>query len=112
MAAMVSHDILVPTDFGPGSRLALERALRSLGPEGGTICVLHVLDQHLIAQMQALAPDLPEPALRARLRQQAETHYAQLVGGLARDNLTLEPMIIEGTPFRRSCNWRMISTWI
>ena len=99
MAAMVSHDILVPTDFGPGSRLALERAMRSLGPEGGTICVLHVLDQHLIAQMQALAPDLGAPALRARLRQQAETHYAQLVVGLARDNMTLEPMIIEGTPF-------------
>ena len=60
MADMVSHDILVPTDFSPGSRLALERARRSLGPEGGTICVLHVLDQHLIGQMQALVPDLGE----------------------------------------------------
>ena len=50
MAAMVSHDMLVPTDFGPGSRLALERAIQSLGPEGGTIGVMHVLDQHLIAQ--------------------------------------------------------------
>jgi nucleotide-binding universal stress UspA family protein len=98
MAAMVSHDILVPTDFGPGSLLALERALRSLGPEGGTICVLHVLDQHLIAQMQALVPDLSETQLRARLRQQAETHYANLVAGLAQDNVTLEPLIIEGTP--------------
>ena len=81
MAAMVSHDILVPTDFGPGSRLALERAMRSLGPEG-TICVLHVLDQHLIAQMQALVPDVGETELRARLRQQAEPHYADLVAGL------------------------------
>jgi nucleotide-binding universal stress UspA family protein len=99
MAAMVSHDILVPTDFGPGSLLALERAMRSLGPEGGTICVLHVLDQHLIAQMQALVPDFDETQLRARLRQQAETHYANLVAGLAQDNVTLEPLIIEGTPF-------------
>lgn len=99
MAAMVSHDILVPTDFGPGSRLALERAMRSLGPDGGTICVLHVLDQHLITQMQALVPDLGETELRARLRQQAETHYAHLVAGLAQDNVTIEPMIIAGTPF-------------
>src|SRR5215472_14450555 len=99
MTAMVSHDILVPTDFRPGSRLALERALRSLGPEGGTICILHVLDQHLIAQMQALVPDLVESELRARIRQQAETHYADLVAGLARDNVTLAPMIIEGIPF-------------
>ena len=99
MAAMVSHDILVPTDFGPGSLLALERALRSLGPEGGTIGVLHVLDQHLIAQMQALVPDLGATQLRARLRQQAETHYTNLVAGLAQDNVTLEPLIVEGTPF-------------
>ena len=99
MAAMVSHDILVPTDFSSGSRLALERAVRSLGPEGGTICVLHVLDQHLIAEMQALVPGLGETELRTRLRQQAETRYAQLVVGLAQDNVTVEPMIIEGTPF-------------
>ena len=99
MAAMVSHDILVPTDFGPGSRLALERALQSLGPEGGTIGVLHVLDQHLIAQMQALVPDVGETELRSRLQQQAETRYADLAAGLAQDNVTIEPLIIAGTPF-------------
>ena len=99
MAAMVSHDILVPTDFGPGSRLALERALRSLGPEGGTICVLHVLDQHLIAHMQVLVPDVGETQLWTRLRQQAEAHYANLVAGLARANVTVEPLIVEGIPF-------------
>jgi nucleotide-binding universal stress UspA family protein len=60
---------------------------------------LHVLDQHLITQMQALVPDLGETELRTRLRQQAETHCAHLVAGLAQDNVTIEPMIIEGTPF-------------
>src|SRR5215831_3694860 len=49
--------------------------------------------------MQALLPDLVESELRARIRQQAETHYADLVAGLARDNVTLAPMIVEGTPF-------------
>ena len=99
MATMVSHDILVPTDFGPGSRLALERAMQGLGPEGGTIGVLHVLDQHLIAQMQALVPDVGETELRVRLQQQAELRYADLVAGLAQANVTIEPIIIEGTPF-------------
>jgi nucleotide-binding universal stress UspA family protein len=96
---MVSHDILVPTDFGPGSRLALERAIQSLGPEGGTIGVLHVLDQHLLAQMQALAPDVGATELRARFQQQAERRYADLVAGLAQANVTIEPLIIVGTPF-------------
>lgn len=99
MTAMSSRDIVVPTDFGPGSRLALERAIRGLGPEGGTICVLHVLDQRLLAQVQALVPDLSEAELRARFRQHAETHCAELVAGLAQDNVTIEPMIVEGLPF-------------
>jgi nucleotide-binding universal stress UspA family protein len=99
MTDRVSQDILVPTDFGPGSHLALERAIRSLGPEGGNICVLHVIDQHLITRMQACIPEIDETELRARLRQEAEAHYAQLVASLERDQATVEPMIIEGTPF-------------
>jgi nucleotide-binding universal stress UspA family protein len=99
MVEMVSQDILVPTDFGPGSRLALERAIRSLGPEGGTICVLHVIDQHLIAQMHTLMPEVGEAELHRRLRQQADTHYAHLVAGLEPGKATVEPMIIEGKPF-------------
>ena len=98
MVDMVSQDILVPTDFGPGSRLALERAIRSLGPEGGNICVLHVIDQHLIAEMQTLMPETGEAELRARLRQQADAHYAQLVAGLEHGKATVEAMIIEGEP--------------
>lgn len=99
MVAIISQDILVPTDFRPGSRLALERAIRSLGPEGGHICVLHVLDQHLIDHTRTLLPEIRETELRARLRQQAEAHYAQLVADLERGKATVEPMIIEGQPF-------------
>jgi nucleotide-binding universal stress UspA family protein len=72
--------------------------MRSFGPEGGTICVLHVLDQHLIAQMQALVPDVGETQLWARLQQQAEVHDANLVAGLAQANVTVEPLIIAGIP--------------
>jgi nucleotide-binding universal stress UspA family protein len=99
MTERVSRDILVPTDFSPGSRLALERAMRSFGPEGGNICVLHVLDEHLIARMQACFPDTDATELQARLRREAEAHYAELVAGLACDQVTVEPMIIVGTPF-------------
>lgn len=99
MADLVSHDILVPTDFGPGSRLALERAIRTLEPEGGTICVLHVIDQQVTQQMQALLPELTEAELRQRFRQQAEAHYAALIVGLETSKATVEPFIIEGKPF-------------
>jgi nucleotide-binding universal stress UspA family protein len=99
MTDRLSQDILVPTDFAPGSRLALERAIRSLGPEGGNICVLHVIDQRLIAQIQACLPEMDETELRARLRREAATHYTQLVASLDCGQATVEPMIIEGTPF-------------
>jgi len=95
----MERDMLGPTDCGPGSRLALERAMRRLGPEGGTIGVLHVLDQHLIAQIQALVPDVGEPQRWARLRQQAEAHDANLVAGLAWATVTVEPLMIDGIPF-------------
>jgi nucleotide-binding universal stress UspA family protein len=58
-----------------------------------------VLDQHLIAHMQVLVPDVGETQLWARLRQQAEAHYANLVAGLARANVTVEPLIVAGIPF-------------
>lgn len=99
MADIVSHDILVPTDFGPGSRMALEQAVRSLGPSGGNICVLHVIDQLVIGQMHRLVPELTEAALRQRLRQQAEIQYAELVTGLDCGKAAVEPFIIEGKPF-------------
>jgi hypothetical protein len=68
-----------------------------------------VLDQHLIAQIQALVPDVGEPQLWARLRQQAEAHDANLVAGLARANVTVEPLIIDGSPFLRLCSWPTIA---
>jgi nucleotide-binding universal stress UspA family protein len=99
MADGVSQDILVATDFSPGSRLALERAIHSLRPEGGHICVLHVIDERLIVQMHTCLPEMDESELRTRLRREAEAHYTQLVAGLERGQATVEPMIIEGTPF-------------
>jgi nucleotide-binding universal stress UspA family protein len=58
-----------------------------------------VLDQQLIAQIQACFPDMDATELQARLRREAEAHYTALVAGLACGQATLEPMIVAGTPF-------------
>jgi hypothetical protein len=65
MVDMVSQDILVPTDFGPGSRLAWNAPF-GVSDLRGNICVLHVLDQHLIDQTRTLLPEIGETELRAR----------------------------------------------
>jgi nucleotide-binding universal stress UspA family protein len=96
---MHSHDILVPTDFRFGSRLAIERAMRSLGPDGGSICVLHVIDQRLIEQILDLVPHTGEAELRTQLEQQARKRYAELVAGLPADRVEFTPLIVEGRPF-------------
>ena len=96
---MAFEDILVPTDFRPGARTALERALDSLGPAGGRVMVLHVVDQRLLEPTLALLPDAREAELLSRLHQQAQERYAQLVSGLARDQVEFELLVVDGNPF-------------
>lgn len=96
---MASTDILVPTDFRPGSRAALLRAIQSLGAEGGRICLLHVLDQRLLDDAHALMPEMSRDVLHERLQQQARTRYAELVAGLESGATELELLIVEGLPF-------------
>ena len=93
------QDILVPTDFGPGSLAALQRALDSLGPEGGRVMVLHVIDERLLEPTLALFPEARMETLLARLREQAHERYAQLIAGIAQEQVELEPLIVEGIPF-------------
>jgi nucleotide-binding universal stress UspA family protein len=95
---MAYQDILVPTDFGRGSRAAVERALDSLGPEGGRLSVLHVIDQRLIEHTLFLFPDAQASTLLTRLQQQAREQYADLIAGLEVGNAELECLIVEGIP--------------
>ncbi|GIX47411.1 MAG: universal stress protein [Candidatus Tectimicrobiota bacterium] len=92
-------DILVPTDFKPGSRAALERALASLAPEGGKIYVLHVIDQQFVEQAAALFPPATAAEVRTRLEAQAHQHYARLVEGLDSGRAELDFLVVEGVPF-------------
>ena len=78
--------------------MALARAIRSLEPAGGNICVVHVMDQLAVSQMHTLLPELTEAELRERFQQQARAHYAELVAGLDCQKVTLAPCIIEGKP--------------
>jgi universal stress protein A len=100
---MAFQDVLVPTDFGSGSRVALERALDSLGPTGGRIIVLHVIDQRLLEYVGKLSPEISEEEGLARLQQQAQEQAAQLIAGLSTPQVDIEPLIIEGVPF-----WKIV----
>jgi nucleotide-binding universal stress UspA family protein len=93
------EDILVPTDFGPGSRAALERALDSLGSEGGRVVVLHVIDPRLLEPTRSLFPEVKEADVLTRLREQAHQRYAQLSAGLERAQVECELLLVEGVPF-------------
>ena len=93
------QDILVPTDFGPGSQAALARALDSLGPEGGRVVVLHVIDERLLEPTLALFPEARMETLLARLRARAHERYAQLIAGIEQEQVEFEPLIVEGIPF-------------
>lgn len=96
---MAFKDVLVPTDFGSGSRAALSQAFSSLGPEGGRVVVLHVLDQRVIDPIQALFSEAEKEELIARLRHQANEAYAQLVAGIDSGKAECELIIVEGAPF-------------
>jgi nucleotide-binding universal stress UspA family protein len=100
---MAFEDVLVPTDFGSGSRVALERALDSLGPAGGRIIVLHVIDQRLLESVSRLYPEVPEGEGLTRLQQQAQEQATQLIAGLPTSQVDIEPLIVEGVPF-----WKIV----
>jgi nucleotide-binding universal stress UspA family protein len=96
---MAFEDVLVPTDFGSGSLIALERALDSLSPDGGRIIVLHVIDQRLLEHVSALYPDMPEAESLSRLQEQAHEAARQLIAGMHTAHVDIEPLIVEGVPF-------------
>jgi hypothetical protein len=87
---MAFQDVLVPTDFGPGSRAALNQAMDSLGPEGDKVTVLHVLDQHFVESIHACFPDTTPEALTTHLQNQAREQYRQLMVGMERDKVACE----------------------
>jgi nucleotide-binding universal stress UspA family protein len=89
--------LLVPVDFSPTSRAALDEAVKMASGENPVVIVLHVIDR---AQVAFIAGHEfgTEKEVAARLREQAEGQLAQ-----AREQLEteteIETIICEGVPF-------------
>ena len=98
---MSFKDVLVPTDFGSGSHVALSQALDNLEPEGGRVVVLHVLDQRLIDPIQTLFSEHEKEELTDRLRHQANEQYAQLMAKIDTGKAECELLLVEGVPFMK-----------
>lgn len=96
---MAVQDILVATDFRPGSREALEQALHSFGTEGGKLYVLHVVEQRLVEHTLSLYPETTEAALFTRLQEQAHERYRDMIQGIEMGRVEIEPLVVQGIPF-------------
>ena len=92
-----TSDILVPVDFSPCSINALRVAMGIVAPDGD-ITLLHVIDEHFVNDSVAAALGTLEE-ITARLRERAETEFANTLGGLETAEVNIEQMIVIGTPF-------------
>jgi nucleotide-binding universal stress UspA family protein len=94
---MAFQDVLVPTDFGSGSLVALERALDSLGPEGVVLSCC-VIDQRLLEHVRIVMPEMPETkdCHDSSNRPVTRRHTSSLASTRSVD---IEPLIVEGVPF-------------
>ena len=92
-----TSDILVPIDFSPCSINALRVAMGVVAPDGD-ITLLHVIDEHFVNDSVAAALGTLEE-ITARLRERAETEFANALGELERGEVNIEQMIVIGTPF-------------
>jgi nucleotide-binding universal stress UspA family protein len=92
-----SPEILVPVDFSPCSVNSLRVAIAMAAPDGD-ITLLHVVDEHFISDAVAASLGTAEE-IRTRLREQAETNFSTMMEGLETESVTIERMIVIGTPF-------------
>lgn len=92
-----SPEILVPVDFSPCSVNALRVAIAMAAPEGD-LTLLHVIDEHFVNDAVAVRLGAAED-IRGRLREQAEANFTTALEGLETGSVSVERMIVIGTPF-------------
>ena len=92
-----SPEILVPIDFSPCSVNALRVAVGMAAPEGD-LTLLHVVDEEFIQAAVAAGMGSSDD-LRARLKEQAEASFANVLDGIETGNVEIEKMIVVGLPF-------------
>jgi universal stress protein A len=87
----------VPIDFSPCSVNALRVAIGMAGPDGD-LTLLHAIDEQFISDAVAAALGTAEE-IRARLRDQAEANFTNILEGLETEQVNIERMIVTGAPF-------------
>ncbi len=98
--------ILATTDFSDASRRAVEQALWLAAQSAATLYVLHVIDERDSPDdaFEKLAAATSRQSLRRRIRGQAKQRLQafidQLTPGEAAGNVTIEPRLSWGTPWR------------
>ena len=92
-----SPDILVPIDFSPCSINAVRVAVGIAAPDGD-LTLLHVIDEHFINDAAAAALGTAEE-ITARMREQAETSFANILVDIEKDEVSIERMTVIGVPF-------------
>ena len=92
-----SPEILVPIDFSPCSVNALRVAVGMAAPEGD-LTLLHVVDEEFIQAAVAAGMGTTDD-LRARLKEQAEASFANVLEGIETGNVDVEKMVVIGLPF-------------
>jgi nucleotide-binding universal stress UspA family protein len=94
---MKISDVLVPTDFSPGSMRALEFALSLVEP-GGEIYLLHAIDADFVARLSEEGFGEPEEVTE-RLRLKAEERMVEVRQAVRDLRQSLETMVVVGKPF-------------
>jgi universal stress protein A len=90
-------DILVPVDFSPCSANAVRAAAGIAAPDGD-LTLLHVIDEDFINDGVAASLGTSED-ITARLRERAETEFANMLEALDTGEVNIERMIVVGIPF-------------
>jgi len=94
---MKVSDLLVPIDFSPNSRRAVDFAL-SIIDEDGDVYLLHVIDSDFVDR---LAEDgfSDAPSATERLRNRATERLEEIIAALPEPRPRIETMIVVGKPF-------------
>lgn len=92
-----SPEILVPIDFSPCSLNALRVAIGMAAPDGD-LTLLHVVDERFVDDAVAAGLGTSDD-IRGRLREQAEGSFANMLEDLDQQGVTIEKMIVIGSPF-------------
>lgn len=92
-----ASDILVPVDFSPTSINSVRAAAAIAAPDGD-LTLLHVIDERFIDDAVAAGLGASDE-ITGRLRERAEMDFTTMIDGLEPGEVTVERMIVVGTPF-------------